>query len=47
MEHYGNRCDPGGVRPFTGTDPTQVDSETIKDITVMATMVGGEFVYQT
>lgn len=32
---------------FLGADPTQVDPETIKDITVMATMVGGEFVYQT
>ena len=31
---------------FLGADPTQVDPETIKDIPIQATMVGGRFVYE-
>ncbi len=31
---------------FLGADPTRVDQETIKDIPVLATMVGGCFVYE-
>jgi len=32
---------------FLDSDPTQVDPETIKDIRVRATMVGGAFVYES
>jgi len=47
-ENIKGSIEPGKLADivFLGDDLTKVEQETIKDISVLATMVGGEFVYQ-